>query len=62
MLVFSTSAIASSAFIASTDGVACTSTIGRPAKVCFNSATVPSAASRPAWMIAMRWQCSASSR
>ena len=28
----------------------------------FSSSIVPSAASVPAWMIAMRWQCSASSR
>ena len=38
------------------------STIGRPAKICFTSVVVPIAASRPAWIIATRWQRSASSR
>ena len=62
MLVFSTSGIASSAAIASTGCGARTSTIGRDAKISLSDFTVPSAARRPDWMIAIRWQCSASSR
>jgi hypothetical protein len=62
MLVFSTSAIASRRRIAPTALSARTSTIGRPAKTRFSSCTVPSAAILPAWMMATRWQCSASSR
>ena len=62
MLVFSTSGMRSSACIASTGRGARTSRIGLDAKIDFSSSTVPSAASRPAWMMATRWQCSASSR
>jgi hypothetical protein len=45
--------------------IACTgcdaviSTIGRDENTCFNSVAEPARRALPAWMIAMRWQCSA---
>ena len=61
-LLSSTSSIASSARITSTGRGARISTIGRSAKIRLSSLVVPSAASFPAWMSAIRWQYSASSR
>ena len=61
-VVFSTSGMSSSARITSTGRLEWISRIGRLAKISFSSRDVPIAASLPALMIAMRWQCSASSR
>ena len=54
--------ISSSTRMTSTGRLEWISTMGRSAKIFFSSRDVPIAASLPALMIAMRWQCSASSR
>ena len=61
-LVFSTAGCASSQLIVATGSAARTSRIGRSRKAALSSAVVPSAASRPACMIATRSHRSASSR
>ena len=61
-LVFSTLRHRSSSRIASTGLRRADLEIGRSGEHLLQLLVVPSAASRPAWMIAIRWQCSASSR